>query len=127
MTETLPRIRYVVVSITAVYWVAMFVATHLPPSRMPKTHISDKSAHFFAYATLAALLLLSLRLLGLGPRVAAWTTVAVCFVYGAIDELLQPLVGRICSFDDWIANAAGTVTVVSLAICWESIRDARGM
>ena len=36
--------------LTAAYWVFIFVITHLPPSNLPRVHVSDKAAHFVTVA-----------------------------------------------------------------------------
>jgi VanZ family protein len=125
MTERRPRIALLVWPLTAAYWLGIFYLTHLPPQRLPKTRISDVHAHFTAYAVLALLLLWSLHYTELSPRAAAWWVVGLCFFYGAIDEVLQIPVGRICSMKDWIADASGTVTVVAIAVIIGAARHVR--
>jgi len=84
------------------------VLTHLPPSDLPKTHVSDKLAHFAVYALLGTLLGIAIgrRWSWLGGAVVVTT---IGLIYGAIDELTQPLFGRSCSIHDWYADAAGVV------------------
>lgn len=125
MIERNTLVRIVVWSATAIYWVGLFIATHLPPSRVPKTRVSDTVWHFASYALLATLLLVSLRQMGVSLRAAAWWVIAICFVYGAIDEYLQTFVGRICSLNDWLADASGAVTVGALAAVIGAMRDTR--
>ena len=120
-----PRIALLVRSLTAAYWAGIFYLTHLPPERLPKTRIADVHAHFTAYAVLAMLLLWSFHYTDLSPRAAAWWVVVLCFTYGAIDELLQIPVGRVCSMKDWIADATGAVAVVAIAIVVGAARHAR--
>jgi VanZ family protein len=46
-----------------------------------------------------------------------WTPIeffAVMVVYGACDEVTQPIVGRNCSIFDWLADIAGTVLAMAL-------------
>jgi VanZ family protein len=97
----------------AIYWVALAVVTHLPPTRMPPTRVSDKLAHFVVYALLAVLLWLAS-----GPAHSLWRkaggVLAIIAVYGAVDELTQPLVGRYCMLDDWLANLAGGAAAVAV-------------
>lgn len=101
---------------TGAYWISIFILTHLPPTTVPKTRVSDKALHFGVYAILGVLLHLSVR-----PR--AWKKIllvlAVLLLYGAMDELTQPLVGRFCSFDDWLADAAGAAVALSLCAAVE--------
>jgi VanZ family protein len=112
-------------AILIVYWLGLFVVTHVPPSRVPKTRVSDKVQHFASYALLSGLTLWSLRQTELSPRAAAWWTVIVCLTYGVIDELLQIPVGRVCSLGDWFADAAGVVTVVAVAVVVGAVRQVR--
>jgi VanZ family protein len=107
------------------YWICLFVVTHLPPTRLPKTRISDKFSHFAAYAVLAALLIWSLRQLGCSLRAAAWSAIAICLAYGAIDEYLQIYVGRICSLRDWLADVTGAVAVAAVVVVAGALRDVR--
>jgi len=78
---------------------------------------SDKLAHFVLYATLAMLGGLSLK--SSSSRVRRIRTLAVWAVvyaaYGAVDEYLQPFVGRTCSLADWVADVCG-ITVGTVVI-----------
>jgi VanZ family protein len=125
MTPRPPRIALLAWSLTAAYWVGIFYLTHIPPLRVPRTRVSDVHAHFAAYAVLAAMLLWSLRYTNLSPRAAAWWVVFVGLFYGAVDEVLQIPVGRICSMRDWLADATGVVTVVAVAVVIGAMRHAR--
>jgi VanZ family protein len=125
MTPRPPRIALLAWSLTAAYWVGIFYLTHIPPLRVPRTRVSDVHAHFAAYAVLAAMLLWSLRYTNLSPRAAAWWVVFIGLLYGVVDEVLQIPVGRICSMRDWLADATGVATVVSVAIVVGALRHAR--
>lgn len=98
----------------AVYWLAMFLATHLPVApvveRLPTT---DKHLHFGAY-------------FGLGFILPWWSGAPVTrhiatrlwlllLTYAAIDELLQIPVGRSAEWGDWLADAAGGLVGIALA------------
>ena len=125
MTERRPRIALLVWLLTGAYWIGIFYLTHLPPERAPKTRVTDVHAHFTAYAVLAALLLWSLQYTNVSPRAAAWWVIFLCFFYGAVDEVLQIPVGRICSMRDWVADATGAVTVVAIAVVVGAARHVR--
>jgi VanZ family protein len=88
------------------YWVALVVATHLPPRDVPNTGINDKLQHFAAYAILATLLVLTTRTRTMKGVIIA---IAICLIYGALDEWTQPLVGRDCELLDWLADAIGAI------------------
>jgi VanZ family protein len=100
---------------TAVYWVAIFVATHLPPEKLAKVpRVPDKVAHFLIFFGLAAVL--GTAMLSTFPTrraVPLWVLV-ISLVYGAVDEVLQPLVRRQASVRDWFADGLGIVPAVLL-------------
>lgn len=102
----------------ATYWVALFVATHLPP-RIPilPGQTSDKLAHLGAYALLAFLMACYWQSSAgwLGREHFVWIVI-LCSIFGVIDEILQIPVGRTASVADWIADSLGAVLgVVSFA------------
>jgi VanZ family protein len=104
--------------ITGAYWLLLATATHLPPAKLPATHVSDKVEHFVAYLILAVLVYASLRKMRYRVGSALVIALVIALIYGAIDEQTQKLVGRDCSLRDWIADAGGAVAggvVVSLA------------
>lgn len=96
--------------VLAIYWLAVFTATHWPYHENeppPLIRIWDKAAHFVAYAGLG--LILACVLPGgkrpwLGKYVAA---LAVLAIYGALDEWSQAFVGRDPDVYDWLADMAG--------------------
>ncbi len=108
------KLLYVFWTATAVFWIAIFVATHIPSQRIPDVDVSDKTAHFVAYFMLASLLYISTRLTNPARQWLGATVIAIAMVYGAIDELLQPLVGRHADFDDWLYDVAGATCAVFL-------------
>ena len=105
---TLRRVLWVV---TGVYWVVLFVTTHLPPNRLPKGPSNDKLEHFVAYFVLSVLL--GAALWQGGParrRLVAVIVLAVAALYGVFDELTQVLVGRDAELLDWCADVAGAAS-----------------
>ena len=103
------------------YWLAIFVATHLPPttSFLPNEENNiDKVYHFTAYAILAGLLATVWQLSSgvLTARHLSWTWIAVV-IYGALDEITQIPVSRDCDIWDWTADATGAA-VGLLAFVW---------
>ncbi len=100
---------------TFVYACVLATATHvpLPPDMLPGD--SDKVVHFIAYLLLALLagwIVWSFGKLTFGRLVLAGLAVAV---FGAIDEMTQPLVNRHMSLYDWLADFAGVIVGIS---CW---------
>ncbi len=91
------------------FWVALFVATHLPkPPRIVTTSGLDKVCHFLAFAALAFLFCwaVSRRRQLTGAVYAA--VVSLIALYAALDELLQaPLPHRSADPVDWLADIVG--------------------
>lgn len=108
--------RALVWTITAGYWVVLVVLTHVPPTRVPATPVSDKLLHFVAYFILTLLLILSLREARLRFASAVLIASILALAYGVADELVQKLVGRHCSLRDWLADAAGVAAAALLAV-----------
>ena len=102
-----PQVAKIVWATTAVYWLILALLTHLPPVSLPTRRVGDKLEHVIGYFILGVLLFLSLRCVGFRVARAMLCTFGVALVYGGIDELTQPLVGRICSILDWYADAIG--------------------
>jgi VanZ family protein len=96
--------------LAVVYFLALFVGTHLPPGEIGPPDFSDKLAHFGGYAILAVLILAVWELSTgrLRPRhfFAVWLAGTI---YAAFDEWTQIPVGRTCDMNDWFADVAGIV------------------
>jgi VanZ family protein len=91
--------------------------TSLP---MPRVEGIDKVGHFFAYLILGFLSARASKRLDTSPFLA----IAVGWMYGVVDELHQSTVpGRVPSFADWIADAAGVVIGVSLYLLLRRAAD----
>ena len=103
------------VAVTALYWLTLFVATHLPIKRLALSATGtghrvryDKLAHLLAFGLLAWLLC---------RAASAWKPcrhrlVVYVFVviglYGIVDELTQAFVRcRSTDLYDWLADMAG--------------------
>ncbi len=99
------------------YWVALFVATHVPLPPKTFAHGTDKSAHFLAYAGLTLLMGTWMCVRrpeqSRGRRYAV--IVGVLSLYAVLDELLQIPVGRSAelydAIADWIGIAFGIVCI----------------
>jgi VanZ family protein len=108
-------VRRVLWGLLGAYWGLIFLLTHLPAPDLPSVKMSDKLEHFLAYGLLGGLLFLTWW--SANPRrrwLGAWVWI-VGLSYGAIDELLQALVGRDCELGDWLADAAA-VTIAVLVL-----------
>lgn len=121
--------------VLALYWLALFVGTHIPnPQDFLPEDVSDKTLHLLAYAGLATLLLVRERLVEWVTWGRGLTLLAVVVAYGALDELLQaiPSLNRTADFGDWAADVLGasTALAVFLLVQWtlrrlSEVRQAR--
>ena len=103
--------RTVLWTMTGVYWVALFVMTHLPPSRLPRSPGNDKLKHFASYLVLS--FLLGATLWHAFPSRRRWTPLLVvlaAMAYGVFDEVTQLAVGRSCELNDWLADVGGAAS-----------------
>ncbi len=95
-------------TLAAVYLVVLFIATHTPSTPRARITLSDKFAHFGAYATLTLCVLvgweLTIRRLEPKHYFAVWL---VGTMYAAMDEFTQSFVGRSSDFNDWAADVLG--------------------
>ena len=98
-----------------VYAIALFATTHYPlPLPLEVADINyDKLLHVATYALLGILALAWRRstgaVVGLHTRLVIFTLVVS---FGALDELTQPLVNRVCDPIDWIADLCGALLAV---------------
>ena len=108
-TDSAPRYRRWILLVLAVYWITLFIGTHVPLGEVEGLpEHSDKGMHFGAYAGLAFLLGLWI---GAG-RPMRWRHYLMVFgivaAYGLLDELLQiPLESRTADVYDFIADCIG--------------------
>ena len=112
-------------SVTVVYWITIFIVTHipLPPPQGPT--ISDKTIHGIAYLLLGSLLFISGCFLSTRRWTIAGWVIGICLVYGAIDEVLQGFVNRSPELGDWLADASGALLGVSLCLAAHAIAARR--
>ena len=95
----------------------LFISTHIPQDDMPE-HFNmlgfDKLTHVIAYSVVTilafkAFLRSEYRLLSVMVMVSFGLA-----SLGVLDELTQPLVGRVCGIDDWLADCVG-ITLAAIA------------
>ncbi len=90
-------------------FISAFVVTHLPPPDQPiKPLEHDKLLHmfgFFGLGTMVVWRLGSIRAMLPLPVAMAWY--ALLLMYGAFDELTQPITGRSCELYDFLADGFG--------------------
>ncbi len=111
-----------VVSLLVVYWIGLAIGTHTPVSavQVVTTSVSDKTIHFYAYAGLGFLAAWAVTRLWGRRAVLALVAVVVVILFGAVDELTQPLVHRQCDFYDWVADTLGAIlgALMYVTISW---------
>jgi VanZ family protein len=97
----------------ALYWLAIFVLTHIPiPEVIREAHVSDKSLHFLTYMILTFLFWSALKPAEKAHwhQAAAWLVLLVVMGYAVCDECLQYFVaGRSPDLEDLLANAVGAL------------------
>ena len=107
----------------AVYWLLLLVGTHLPWDSGPNISLlPDKVLHFTGFAGLALLLAWMLSFRSVLTKTRAMIVIVICGSYGAIDELTQPLSGRTCEVNDWLADLAGAAAGVAIFCLVSTIR-----
>ncbi len=114
------KLRRLIQIALVLFWIALLTATHLPPRHMPSVKVNDKVEHLAAYTMLATLIGLSWDGRQ-SVRLVLLATLLIVMCSGAIDEWTQPIFGRDCEFNDWLADCAGaaigsTIAVVSRAV-----------
>ncbi len=106
-THSIIALLRMVTLILGIYWIALFVATHLPAAHVPNMG-SDKVQHLIAFAGLGVLLnwAIGLRINRISTQVGIAWLIAVA--YAAIDEWSQQfVVGRTPDVADALADACG--------------------
>jgi VanZ family protein len=114
----------------ALYWLAMFAATHLPFQTTPKgdPYSLDKLQHITAFAIFAILLCTAGATIGISRGLLYLSVVGLIATYAALDEISQRFVAeRTPDFFDWLADLVGAaVGVVGFAIVRNWRRNGRG-
>ncbi len=111
------RRRYVLAACVTL-WHAAFIATHVPAKSLPKVGVGDKWLHAACFFVLGSLLMATLAAYRRRPIRRAIIAFCALTLYGALDELTQPLVNRHGAFSDWYADVKGALAAV---VVWELI------
>jgi VanZ family protein len=106
--------------VLAGYWLALFVATHIPLRDVAPIAGLDKLFHALAYAGLAFLLAAVAGLFGRFSWRGYLVVLLLIAGYGALDEAVQALVpGRTADRLDWLADMVGCLLGLSVhAACF---------
>lgn len=110
-------LRIVSLGTLGVYWLAIFIGTHMPQGVQELGWVNDKLLHSGAYTGLAFLLAATLTTLRVRHG-ALLLPLIISAVYGCLDELSQiPVPGRHAEVADWVADVAGAgVGVLAFSI-----------
>ena len=108
----IPLARRVLLVGLVLLWAGAFAATHIPVSKMPELHASDKTLHVLGYFALGGVFHITLAAYGIGRLRRSIVVVLTMAAYGALDEITQPLVNRCAAFGDWLADLAGAAAAV---------------
>ena len=107
--ETVMAVIRVTTILLGVYWVAIFVATHLPSRSLPSVG-SDKVYHLIAFGGLGVMLSWTLSLCIRDARKHALAVLIIAVLYAMFDEWSQQFVaGRQPDLMDVAADACGAV------------------
>jgi VanZ family protein len=114
---------------TALYWVALFVGTHLPleldPIRTPRS--LDKPQHVAAFALLAGLLCATGAQWGIRSWRLTGGVLGLVALYGVFDEWTQGFVQyREPELLDWVADIGGSLLGMAIFwLCWLVVASGR--
>src|SRR5262245_35313285 len=117
----------ILVLVAAVYWLAMFVATHLPIRTTPvgDPYSLDKLEHLTAFATLAALLNVVATAIGFRSWKASALIIILIGLYALMDESTQ-VSPRSPEVLDWLADICGAILGTVLYWLVARLRTASG-
>jgi len=122
MTKAIFNIKRLVAAVAATATVVL--VTHLPQEIMPdRLEVSglDKLEHIVAYGVITLLFILSLK-----NSFSLFSVVILFFAIsavGAVDELTQPLVNRVASPIDWLADIIGIVILLLTCLLYASSKS----
>lgn len=101
-----------------IYWLSIFVGTHLPAVVDFSPNVNDKLKHISAFFGLATLLCYVTNSQQLVKRFAG--IIAICLIYAAIDETTQMFIpGRTADPYDFLADGLGVCLAVT---CYVSLK-----
>ncbi len=125
MKSTFKGLRLAVI-LLAVYWVLIFIGTHLPPRALVPIRANDKLLHTVAFTGLSFLAAWAIPTRPSKPFKNVLLAVVACVVYAIFDELSQIPVGRTADFRDFVADCVGISIGTSLYVTVRGIFSATG-
>ena len=93
----------------SVYWLTMFLGTHMPAGQVEAISQFDKFIHTAAFAVLAFFIAHYRSLLGPMTRGAYLSIFVAVLAYAAFDEMTQQFAGREGDLLDWFADLGGAL------------------
>lgn len=126
--ESPRRFARLLAAVTAVYTLVLVFATHYPRPEelLGPNPPSDKTLHLAAYGLLGLFVAATLAATGRWSRASAGWWLFALAVFAALDELTQPLFGRIAEPLDWVYDVLGIaagIAVVALVRGWLKSRS----
>jgi VanZ family protein len=124
MKATICGLRWAIIAL-AIYWVLLFIGTHIPARHLVQIRANDKFLHAGAFAGLSFLLAWAIptrKVRSINVLVALVVTI----VYAGVDELLQIPVGRTADWLDFFADIAGITMGLSVYVLGREILIASG-
>ena len=115
----IPYLNLKWLTIAILFTAIVVLFTHIPQEIMPeRLQVSglDKIEHIVAYGAITILFVLSFR-----DRFSLLSAAILFFAIsalGAVDELTQPLVNRVASSVDWLADLVGISVVLLAFVCF---------
>lgn len=98
-------------AVLGVYWITLFIGTHVPHLPHVRTSHFDKVMHFSGYAGLAILAAIALLRGNRWSRSGAAAVLVGLMTYAVLDELSQiPIPGRTADLLDWLCDCLGAMT-----------------
>jgi len=121
----LHRMRRVLLVVCIATWVSAFVLTHTPRQKLPQIARGGTPSHLLGFFALGCMFYFTLAAHGVRLRKRAILVAAALAVYGAFDEITQPLATRNADLYDWFADVIGAVAAAAACHCAWALRDAR--
>ena len=108
LRQWLSRNEKKLIYLLVIYWVLIFVGTHMPLDELPVEMEPgvDKIIHFLLYFPLAFLLAAQRQIQTRAQWVSA---LGILLAYAAFDEISQIPVNRSAEFLDWVLDSIGSV------------------
>lgn len=125
MKLTIGGLRCAVV-LLPLYWLAIFIGTHLPPKALVQLRASDKLLHFSAFFGLSFLICWAISTHPKHRYRNVIIALLICVVYAIFDEVSQIPVGRTADIKDFAADILGAISGASVYVVLRALLKAAG-